>query len=47
MHRLMLVALLGLCLAGCVQGVAPNGHPVGARTTANDGGGGGGGGGGY
>lgn len=45
MLRLLLVALLGLCLAGCTQGVTPSGRPVGASTTANDGGGGGGGGG--
>jgi len=47
MHRLLFAALLGLCLAGCVQGVTPNGHTVGTSSTANDGGGGGGGGGGY
>ena len=47
MHRLMLAALLGLCLAGCVHSATTDGQPVKAGPTANDGGGGGGGGGGY
>lgn len=42
MTRLLFAALLGLCLAGCVHSAIPDGQPVKAGPTANDGGGGGG-----
>jgi hypothetical protein len=47
MHRLLIAALLGLCLAACTQGMSPSNHPVVFNQNNDGGGGGGGGGGGY